>query len=114
VRLSLRIALCRVPDIIVVGEAQDGEEAVLVCRELQPDVVLLDLHLPRLDGVGATHALRYLSPAPQVLMLTAHYDEQLIPEAIAAGACGYLLKDGEIEELIAAIRAAHTGQSSSA
>ncbi len=81
-----------------------------ICREAHPDVVLSDLHIPHLDAVATTRALRHLTPAPQVLLLTADYDEELIGEAIAAGACGYLLKQGVIETLIAAIRAAHTSQ----
>jgi NarL family two-component system response regulator LiaR len=105
VRLSLRLALLAASDIEVVGEAADGEEALQVCADLQPDVVLMDLRLPGRNGVATIRALQAQQPIPQVLVLTAFYDEQLIPEAIAAGACGYLLKAGEIKELFAAIRA---------
>jgi DNA-binding NarL/FixJ family response regulator len=110
VRLSLRLALRAAADIEVVGEAADGEEALQACETLHPDVVLMDLRLPALDGVATIHALQDQEPVPQVLVLTAFYDEQLIPEALAAGACGYVLKEGESEEILAAIRAAHAHQ----
>jgi DNA-binding NarL/FixJ family response regulator len=110
VRLSLRMALRAEQDIDVVGEAADGEEAVRVCGVLNPEVVVLDLRLPRLDGVETIRALCDQEPAPEVLVLTAFYDERLIPEALAAGACGFLLKQGAIEDLLAAIRAARAGR----
>jgi DNA-binding NarL/FixJ family response regulator len=112
VRLSLRMVLGAAADLEVVGEAADGEEALQVCGELHPDVVLMDLRLPGLDGVGVIRALHGQEPVPQVLVLTAFYDEQLIPEAVAAGACGYVLKQGEIERLFTSIRAAHARQQS--
>jgi two-component system, NarL family, response regulator LiaR len=106
VRMGLRMTLLSTGEIAVVGEAGDGEEALRVCAELHPDVVLMDLRLPRLDGVATTQALRHLVPVPHVLVLTASYDEQLIPEALAAGASGYVLKGGSVEELVASIRLA--------
>jgi DNA-binding NarL/FixJ family response regulator len=110
VRLGLRLALRAAADLEVVGEAADGEEALRVCAERHPDVVLMDLRLPEPDGVATIRALQAQEPLPQVLVLTAFYDEELIPEALAAGACGYVLKHGELEELFAAIRAAHARQ----
>lgn len=107
VRMSLRLLLCSTEEIDVVGEAADGEEALCVCAQVHPDVVLMDLRLPRLDGVATTRALQRHDPAPQVLVLTAFYDERLIPEVLAAGASGYVLKDGSVEEFIAAIRSTH-------
>jgi DNA-binding NarL/FixJ family response regulator len=105
VRQSLRFALLSAEDLDVVGEAADGEEALRVCGALHPDVVLMDLHLPgRLSSAEAIRALLREQPAPQVLAHTADYDVGRISEALAAGACGYVLKLGAIEELFAAIR----------
>jgi DNA-binding NarL/FixJ family response regulator len=110
VRMSLRLLLRSTEDIDVVGEAGDGEEALRVCAQVYPDVVLMDLRLPRLDGVATTRALQHHAPVPHVLVLTAYYDERLIPQALEAGASGYVLKDGDVEEFIAAIRSAHVRQ----
>ncbi|HEV2461184.1 MAG TPA: response regulator transcription factor [Ktedonobacterales bacterium] len=106
VRRSLRFGLLDAHDIQVVGEAADGEEALCVCRDLRPDVVLLDLRLPGMDSIAIIRALHRNEPMPQVLVHTADYDERVIPKALAAGACGYVLK-GELAELLAAIRTAH-------
>jgi DNA-binding NarL/FixJ family response regulator len=105
VRRSVRFALLYARDIAVVGEAVDGEETLRVCADLHPDLVLLDLRLPGLDSIATIRALRRQEHVPTVLLHTATYDERLIPEALAAGACGYVLK-GELAELVAAIRAA--------
>ena len=110
VRMSLRLLLRSTEDIDVVGEAGDGEEALQVCARVHPDVVLMDLRLPRLDGVATTRALQGQTPVPHVLVLTAYYDERLIPQAMAAGASGYVLKDGDVDEFIDAIRSAHAHQ----
>lgn len=110
VRQSMRFAMLTTRDIEVVGEATDGEEALLVCGDLHPDLVLLDLRLPGISGPEAVRALRRLEPVPQVLMHTADYDERLIPETLAAGACGYVLKQGEVAGLLAAIRATQARQ----
>ena len=109
VRLGLRLALPRAGDIAVVGEAADGEEALRVARDAHPDVVVMDLRMPgRLSGVAAIRALRRPAGAvPQVVVHTAEYDARLVPEALAAGAWGYVPKQGELADLIAAIRAAH-------
>jgi DNA-binding NarL/FixJ family response regulator len=106
VRQSLRFALLGAEDLDVVGEAADGEEALQVCGALHPDVVLMDLRLPgRLSSAEAIRALQREQPVPQVLVHTADYDGSCISEALAAGACGWVLKQGAIEELFAAIRA---------
>jgi len=112
VRMGLRLSLLSTEGIDVVGEAEDGEEALRVCAELHPDVVLMDLRLPGLDGAATTWALQGQVPVPRVVVLTASYDERLIPDALAAGASGYVLKGGSVEELVAAIRSAygHTHQ----
>jgi DNA-binding NarL/FixJ family response regulator len=107
VRLSLKVALSTAPDVMVVGEAADGEEALRVCGALHPEVVLMDLLLPRQDGVETIRALQRQAPLPKVLVLTASYNEQLIAEALAAGARDYVLKQGKIDEILTAIRAAH-------
>ncbi len=107
VRMGLRLSLLSTEGIDVVGEAEDGEEALRVCAELHPDVVLMDLRLPGLDGAATTWALQGQVPVPRVVVLTASYDERLIPDALAAGASGYVLKGGSVEELVAAIRSAH-------
>jgi DNA-binding NarL/FixJ family response regulator len=106
VRRGLKMILRSANDIAVVGEAGDGEEAERICAEVCPDLVLMDLRLPRQGGVETIRALQHLQPVPQVLVLTAFYDERLIPEALAAGAVGYVLKQVSTAELTAAIRAA--------
>lgn len=107
VRLSLRTLLLTADDLAVVGHAADGEEALRVCGEVHPDVVLMDLRLPGMDGIATIRALQRHDPVPHVLVLTATYDERRIAEALAAGASGYLLKDFLTAELIAAIHAVH-------
>jgi DNA-binding NarL/FixJ family response regulator len=110
VRMGLRLTLLSTGVIDVVGEAEDGEEALRVCAEVHPDVVLLDLRLPRMDGVATTQALQRLVPIPRVLVLTTAYDERLISEVLAAGASGYMIKGGTVEELVAAIQSARARQ----
>ena len=90
----------------VVGEASDGEEAVRLAGDLRPDVVLMDVTMPDVDGVEATRHIRRLYPDIQVVMLTMHADQSVISEALRAGAAGYLVKDCSIEEIAAAIRMA--------
>jgi two-component system, NarL family, response regulator LiaR len=106
VRRSLTMALLAPSDITVVGEASDGEEALRVCEHLHPDVVLMDLQMPHLDGFSATRALQGHVPAPLVIILTTFLDDSLVGEALAAGAVGYLQKGVGIDELVRAIRAA--------
>jgi len=99
------------PDLEVVGSAGDGAAAVALCAELQPDVVLMDLSMPGMDGVEATRHLIEQVPAVQVVVLTSFLDRDRVVDALAAGAIGYLLKDTEPAELRAAIRAAARGES---
>lgn len=98
-------------DLEVVGEAENGHEAVALTLSLKPDVVLMDLQMPALDGVQATRRIQAEAPATQVIILTTFDDDEYIYEGIAAGARGYLLKDAPPDQLIAAIRAAYRGES---
>ncbi len=97
------------PDVEVVGTAYDGEEAVSLCREREPDVVLMDISMPKMDGISATREIRSLLPQTAVIILTAHEEDEQVFEGIKAGAQGYLLKDAEPEDLSRAIRTVHAG-----
>lgn len=110
VRRGLRAYLETHAEIQIVGEAGDGAEAVKLCVELAPDVVLLDLVMPGMDGVEAARRIKQISPRSQLVILTSfHEDTQLLP-AIKAGALSYLLKDISSEELLAAVRKAAQGE----
>ena len=104
VRQGLRSLLALVPDIEVVAEASDGEEAVAVIQREKPDVVLLDLRMPKLDGVGVLRQLRERGAARPTLILTTFDDDAILFEAVRAGAKGWLLKDVSLERLTSAIR----------
>ena len=93
----------------VVGEAENGEEAVRMTEELQPDVVLMDVSMPEMDGVEATRIIRATEAATRVIMLTMHADADVLADAIRAGASGYLVKDCSTEEVAAAVRMAANG-----
>ena len=108
-RAGLRILLQEQPDLEVVGEAADGKEALRLVDELRPDMVLLDIAMPGLDGIAAMKLLRRSHPEIQVLMLTAHEDTRLLQEAVEAGAGGYVVKRAVEEELALAIRAVRRG-----
>ena len=110
VRRGLRDFLGLFEDIEVVGEASDGDEAIEASGQLQPDVVVMDLNLPRLDGVEATRELRATQPDVEVVALTGQLDEARVMAAIEAGAAGFLLKDAEPDDVAAAIRAARNGE----
>jgi DNA-binding NarL/FixJ family response regulator len=109
VREGLRTFLELQDGIAVVGEAGDGEEAVRQAEALRPDVVLMDLVMPRLDGVGAMRELRVRLPATRVIVLTSFAEDERLLPAIQAGAAGYLLKNVAPAELARAVRAAHAG-----
>jgi NarL family two-component system response regulator LiaR len=95
----------------MVGEAASGQEAIQLCDELKPDVVLMDMVMPDMDGATTTLLIRKQSPQVQVLALTSFKEELLVQSALQAGAIGYLLKDVSADELAQAIRAAHAGRS---
>jgi two-component system, NarL family, response regulator LiaR len=97
-------------DMQLAGEAENGTEAIQRCAETKPDVVLMDLVMPGMDGVMATRAIRQQFPIVQVIALTSFKEWKLIKNALEAGAIGYLLKDVSAEELAQAIRAAHFGR----
>lgn len=94
----------------VVGEASDGEEAVLLAGELQPDVVLMDVSMPRLGGVEATREVRTRFPAVEVLILTMHADASVVNDAVRAGAAGYLVKDCTTDDIVAMLDAVAKGE----
>lgn len=110
VRQGTKQLLDRYSDIEVVGMASDGEEAVKLVQELQPDVAILDIRMPRMSGIEATRRIKADFPDVAVLALTAHDDDEYVFALLEAGANGYLLKTAEIEELVKAIRAVHSGQ----
>jgi len=110
VREGLRAFLELQVGIEVVGEAADGEEALTAADRLRPDVVLLDLVMPRLDGVRALRALRERLPGARVIVLTSFLDDDKLLPALRAGAAGYLLKNAEPQELVRAVRVAHAGE----
>ncbi|MCC6190325.1 MAG: response regulator transcription factor [Anaerolineales bacterium] len=96
--------------LALVGEARDGPEAVSLCRQLRPDVVLMDLVMPGMDGATATRHIREACPAIQVIALTSFREQDLVQGALKAGAIGYLLKNVSAAELASAIHAAHAGR----
>ncbi|MFZ5852149.1 MAG: response regulator [Actinomycetota bacterium] len=110
-RRGLEMVLAQEPDIDVVGEAADGAEAVAQAGDLLPDVVLLDVRMPRRGGIEACTAIKDVAPSAKIVMLTISDEEADLYEAIKAGASGYLLKEISIDEVAAAIRAVHGGQS---
>lgn len=109
-RDSLERALSLEDDIEVVGSAADGQEAVQTALDLQPDVVLMDVKMPKLDGIEATRRIKESLPACRVLVLTMFGDEEYVHQAILAGADGYLLKDITQEQMVDGIRRAHRGE----
>jgi DNA-binding NarL/FixJ family response regulator len=94
----------------VVGEAEDGEAAVIAAERLRPDVILMDVQMPKLDGVGATAQIMAANPDARVIVLTMHAADRYVFEAVKAGARGYLLKDVDAKQLIEAVEAVHRGE----
>ena len=111
VRRGLATCLRVVPDLELVGQATNGEEAVGMCERILPDVILMDLLMPVMNGIEATRIIRERCPEVQVIALTSFQEKELVREVIEAGAISYLLKNVSVEELAQAIRAAHAGRS---
>lgn len=110
VRSGLSAFLTIYDDLELAGEARDGVEAVRLCRQLQPDVVLMDLVMPEMDGATATRQIRQMCPHTQVIVLTSFREDELVQGALQAGAIGYLLKNVAADDLARAIRAAAAGR----
>ena len=111
VRRGLATFLKVFDDLELAGEAAGGQEAIQLCAKIQPDVVLMDMVMPDMDGATTTRRIREQSPSIQVIALTSFKEESLVQSAIQAGAIGYLLKDVSADELAQAIRSAHAGRS---
>jgi DNA-binding NarL/FixJ family response regulator len=110
VRAGVRVLLETTPDIEVVGEAGDGNEAVRLAERLRPDVVLMDIRMPRSDGIEATRRILAAAPVTNVLMLTTFADDDNVYGALAAGAVGFMVKDSEPDAMIDAVRRAARGE----
>jgi NarL family two-component system response regulator LiaR len=109
VREGLNHALNDAPGIALVGWAKDGAEAVRLCRQLQPDVALLDIEMGGIDGIQAAQMIREQFPTVRIVMLTSFADQNRIRQALAAGAHGYILKQASIQRILEMIRAAYVG-----
>lgn len=112
VREGLRALFATEPGLVVAGEAADGVEVVAQARALRPDVILLDMVMPRQDGLGAIAAIMRETPQARILVLTSFAEDEKVFPAIKAGALGYLLKDSTPQDLVRAIRSVHQGEAS--
>ena len=110
-RQGVHALLAREPDILVVGEAEDGQQAVDLVEELHPDVVIMDIVMPRMNGLEATRRLKELHPEVRTLILSMYDDQEYVVQIIQAGACGYVLKRVVTEDLVRAIHEVHAGGS---
>lgn len=109
-RGGIRFSLLAFDDLELVAEARSGQEALRLCDELQPDVVIMDMLMPELNGVDATHAIHSQHPQVRVLVLSSFHDTDLVQRAVQAGAIGYLVKGVSADELAEAIRDAYAGR----
>jgi len=112
VRSGLSAVLSAFDDLKLLGEAGDGEQAIALCDRLHPDVILMDLLMPRMDGVAAIKAIKEKHPEVKIIALTSFKEREYVEGALQAGAVGYLLKDVSADELVSAIRKAYLGQPS--
>lgn len=111
VRKGLATFLKVTQDLELVGEASNGEEALRVCEKVRPDVILMDLVMPRMDGTEATQAILERWPEVQIIALTSFQERELVQKALRAGAISYLLKNVSVDDLVEAVRAAYAGRS---
>ena len=111
VREGIRTLLTSEPDLKIIGEAVDGREALELCRELCPDLVLMDVRMPKMDGLEATRAIKEERPQTSVLVVTNHQNPEYLLEAVRAGAAGYVLKEATKHELLEAVRKVLSGES---
>ena len=110
VRRGMKALLETEPDITVVAEAADGLEALRMCEEHKPDLLILDIGMPKLNGIGVAARAQMLQPPPRVVMLSMHADESYVLQSLDAGARGYLLKDATDDDLLPAVRAVTRGK----
>jgi NarL family two-component system response regulator LiaR len=110
VRSGLGAFIATVPDLDLVGEAENGEQAVVRAKSLKPDIILMDLMMPGMDGVAATRLIKAQNPSIQIIALTSFQEDELVQNAMKAGAIGYLMKNVTVRELETAIRAALDGK----
>ncbi len=111
VREGMRTMLASVPDLEVVGEAENGRKALELCRELEPDLVLMDVRMPEMDGLAATKEIKGECPETSVLIITTHESPEYLMDAIRAGAAGYVLKDSTKQQLLNAVQRVISGDS---
>jgi DNA-binding NarL/FixJ family response regulator len=109
-RAGIKAILCRDDALEIVAEARDGQEAIACCRELRPDLVLMDVSMPEMDGIEATRKIKAQFPLTSVLVLTAHADHGLLMDAVKAGAAGYVLKGEHPDHVLGAVRAVLNGE----
>ncbi len=110
VRDGLRLLISSEPDILVVAETNNGKDAVRLTRELLPDIALLDVAMPKLNGVEAARLIHFSNPEIRVIILSMHSDDEYVIEAIKAGISGYIVKQSAASELIKAVRVVHAGK----
>lgn len=110
VRKGVRVCLAQASDIEIIGEAQDGQEALRLAQELKPDVLLMDIGMPRMNGLAVTEHLRDLGSPVRVLILSSYTSSEYVLRIIRSGAAGYLLKEASAEEMIRGLRTVHSGQ----
>jgi len=112
VRRGLSVFLSAFDDMELVGEASNGQQAVQLCEQIQPDVILMDIIMPKMDGIEATRLIRLANPTVQIVILTSSKEEDMVKTALQVGAVGYLLKNTTFDEMARAIRAAYKGNRS--